>query len=426
MNSSIITIKNLSKKYSINHQRGKYVTLRDILTNIFKNPFKFLKHKAKVVAGIEKKEEFWALKDINLELKKGEVLGIIGSNGAGKSTLLKILSQITPPTTGEVKIHGRVGSLLEVGTGFHPELTGRENIFLNAAILGMTRKEITKKFDQIVEFAGIEKFLDTPVKHYSSGMYVRLAFSVAAHMEPDILIIDEVLAVGDAEFQKKCLSKMDEVTKTESRTILFVSHNMGAIEKLCKNTIWLNNGQIEMIGKTSTVIEKYLLSVGSFDQIPLKNRTDRKGTGQIKTTNIEFRDAIGEKTRAFTSGQDAQIWVDYEAPDPSITEFDFYISIDSLLDQTRIATLGTKYLGGKITVNPNEQTIKIKMKRLPFNVGEYQFTIFIRQKGQILDWIQKAGTFSVSYGDFYRSNEIPEQNQGHILLDYTVQTDDHS
>ena len=213
MSNSIIEIKNLGKKYNITHQRGGYIALRDVLMNVLKSPFSFLKTKVKRATGMETKEEFWALKDINLEVQKGEIIGIIGSNGAGKSTLLKILCQITPPTTGEIKIHGRVGSLLEVGTGFHPELTGRENIFLNGAILGMTRVEMAKKFDAIVEFAGIEKFLDTPVKYYSSGMYVRLAFPVAAHLEPDILIVDEVLAVGDAEFQKKCLGKMEDVTK---------------------------------------------------------------------------------------------------------------------------------------------------------------------------------------------------------------------
>ena len=256
--SPIIKIKGISKKYNIAHQRGGYVALRDVLTNVFKNPFRFAKDKAKKTIGLGTKEEFWALKDINFEVNKGEIIGIIGRNGAGKSTLLKILSKITPPTEGEIYLNGRVGSLLEVGTGFHPELTGRENIFLNGAILGMTRQEIAKKFDQIVEFSGVEKFLDTPVKYYSSGMYVRLAFSVAAHMEPDILIVDEVLAVGDAEFQKKCLGKMEEVTKQEGRTILFVSHNMDAIQNLCQRCILLNSGKIQAIGQTDEVVKTYL------------------------------------------------------------------------------------------------------------------------------------------------------------------------
>jgi len=274
----IITVKNLGKKYNIAHQRGGYVALRDVLTNILKNPFRFAKQKAKKSLGLGTKEEFWALNDINFEVNKGEIIGIIGRNGAGKSTLLKILSKITPPTTGEIKINGRVGSLLEVGTGFHPELTGRENIFLNGAILGMTRHEIAKKFDQIVEFSGIEKFLDTPVKYYSSGMYVRLAFSVAAHMDPDILIVDEVLAVGDAEFQKKCLGKMEEVTKQKERTILFVSHNMSAIEKLCNRCILLDSGNIIKEGRSKDVIDFYLNDKSNLSsEIIPKNKNGQLG-----------------------------------------------------------------------------------------------------------------------------------------------------
>ncbi len=270
----IIEIRNIGKKYNIVHQKGGYIALRDILMNVLKSPFSFLKTKAKRAIGLEKKEEFWALKNINLTIKKGEVVGIIGANGAGKSTLLKILSQITPPTEGEIVLRGRVGSLLEVGTGFHPELTGRENIFLNGAILGMKKKEIVKKFDKIVAFADIDKFLDTPVKYYSSGMYVRLAFSVAAHMEPDILIIDEVLAVGDAEFQKKCLGKMDNIAKTQDRTIIFVSHNMEAIKRICSKCIYINKGKIINIGNTEEVITKYLR----------KNQT-----GQIEYTNTKIK-----------------------------------------------------------------------------------------------------------------------------------------
>ncbi|MBU4223713.1 ABC transporter ATP-binding protein [Patescibacteria group bacterium] len=259
----MISIKNLGKKYNIAHQRGRYIALRDILANILRSPFKFAKHKAKQIVGLETKEEFWALRNINLEVNKGDIVGIIGANGAGKSTLLKILTGITPPTEGEIIMRGKVASLLEVGTGFHPELTGRENIFLNGAILGMSKKEISRKFDEIVAFSGIEKFLDTPVKYYSSGMYVRLAFSVAAHMEPDILLVDEVLAVGDAEFQKKCLGKMEEVTKKEGRTILFVSHNMGAIQRLCQKTILLEKGKVKMFGKTEEVVNHYIDNTNS-------------------------------------------------------------------------------------------------------------------------------------------------------------------
>lgn len=246
MSETVIKVKNLSKKYYIGINKSG--SLRESLVN-----------KWNILLGKEDREieEFWALKDINFEVKQGEVLGIIGKNGAGKTTILKILSRITEPTTGRIEINGRVSSLLEVGTGFHPELTGRENIFLNGTILGMSRNEVKSKFDEIVDFSGIEKFLDTPVKRYSSGMYVRLAFSVAAHLEPEILIIDEVLAVGDAEFQKKCLGKMKDVSKS-GRTILFVSHQMGSIVKLCKKGIFLHNGSIKMIDKINIVVNSYL------------------------------------------------------------------------------------------------------------------------------------------------------------------------
>jgi len=244
-----IRVENLGKEYIIGHKKS------GDLRNSFKDKISGLfgeKHE---------KESFWALKDINFEIKKGEAIGIIGRNGAGKSTLLKILSRITEPTTGRFEINGRVSSLLEVGTGFHMELTGRENIFLNGTILGMKRAEIRQKFDDIVEFSGVEKFLDTPVKHYSSGMKVRLAFSVAAHLEPEILIVDEVLAVGDAEFQKKCLGKMDEVSKEGGRTVIFVSHNMGAVQNLCSRGILLSHSEIEFQGVIEETLEKYVKSV---------------------------------------------------------------------------------------------------------------------------------------------------------------------
>lgn len=247
----VISVKNISKEYKIYRRSGRYIALRDILAE---------KLSLKTLLGFKKttKERFHALNNVSFDVYKGEVLGVIGSNGAGKSTLLKILSKITPPTSGEIQMSGTVSSLLEVGTGFHPELTGRENVYLNGAILGMKRAEINKKFDQIVEFSGITSFLDTPVKRYSSGMQVRLAFAVAAHLQSEILIVDEVLAVGDAAFQKKSLGKMEEVTKQEGRTILFVSHNMEAVSRLCDRCILLEQGKIVMIGKTEDVIARYL------------------------------------------------------------------------------------------------------------------------------------------------------------------------
>jgi lipopolysaccharide transport system ATP-binding protein len=295
----VIEIENIGKKYNIRHYQGRYIALRDVIGSVLKHPFKFLKHKTEKSMGrVSTKEDFWALKNVNLSIEPGETVGIIGANGAGKSTLLKILSGITPPTEGEIRIHGKIASLLEVGTGFHPELTGRENIFLNGAILGMPKKEIERKFDQIVEFSGIEKFLDTPVKRYSSGMYVRLAFSVAAHLESDILLVDEVLAVGDAEFQKKCLGKMDEVTQNNNRTILFVSHNMDAISRLCKKTILLDHGTVIHYGPTQEVIEKYLAE--KQPSVALKFPVTDEGVTlhdfSITQDGKPIESALGEKT----------------------------------------------------------------------------------------------------------------------------------
>jgi lipopolysaccharide transport system ATP-binding protein len=262
MSDLVIRAEGLGKKYVIGHdaQQERYTALREVwarTTKRFARSALAMARGRELVPG-DSVEEFWALKDVSFELKRGEVIGVIGRNGAGKSTLLKILSRITEPSAGRVEIKGRVASLLEVGTGFHPELTGRENIYLNGAILGMTRAEIKRKFDEIVAFAEIEKFLDTPVKRYSSGMYVRLAFAVAAHLEPEILVVDEVLAVGDAEFQRKCLGKMGDVAQS-GRTILFVSHNMQAIRQLCRGVVWLENGRVAGIG-ADEVIGRYLLA----------------------------------------------------------------------------------------------------------------------------------------------------------------------
>jgi lipopolysaccharide transport system ATP-binding protein len=258
-----IKVEGLGKKYSIGGPKGKYLTLRDVISHSLKAPFQWFSNKY----SNSSKEEFWALKDVSFDVHKGEIIGIIGRNGAGKSTLLKILSRITTPTEGKVEIHGRIGSLLEVGTGFHPELTGRENIYLSGSLLGMKKQEIEEKFEGIVKFSEIEKFLDTPVKRYSSGMYVRLAFAVAAHMDTEILLIDEVLAVGDAEFQKKCLGKMGDVAK-HGRTILFVSHNMNAVEQLCNRCILLENGLlISNDQDVRKIVRKYLFSASSLTNI---------------------------------------------------------------------------------------------------------------------------------------------------------------
>ncbi|MCX7764701.1 MAG: polysaccharide ABC transporter ATP-binding protein [Bacteroidia bacterium] len=244
----VVRAERLGKRYTL-RQKEPYLAARDYLAKLITQPWKVFRQK--------RREAFWALKDVSFEINEGEAIGIIGKNGAGKSTLLKILSRITEPTEGYAELHGRVGSLLEVGTGFHPELTGRENIYFAGVILGMSRQEVRKKFDEIVEFAGVEQFLDTPLKYYSSGMAMRLAFSVAAHLEPEILVVDEVLAVGDIEFQKKCLNKMEDVSQKSGRTVLFVSHQMGQIRRLCNRAIWLEEGQVRMIGPTLEVVAAY-------------------------------------------------------------------------------------------------------------------------------------------------------------------------
>ncbi len=259
MGDIAIQVEGLGKRYHIGRQQAGYETIRETVTRMILSPFRkaerLMRGQASAAAGLD--ETIWALRDVSFEVQHGEVLGIIGRNGAGKSTLLKILSRITEPTEGYADVYGRIGSLLEVGTGFHPELTGRENIYLNGAVLGMKRAEIAGKFDEIVAFAEVERFVDTPVKHYSSGMYLRLAFAVAAHLEPEILVVDEVLAVGDAAFQRKCLGKMGDVAR-EGRTVLFVSHNMVAVRNLCSRTIWLQDGCIFQVGETTAVTEDYL------------------------------------------------------------------------------------------------------------------------------------------------------------------------
>jgi len=315
--SSVITVENLGKKYLLSHQTKQepYQALRDVLSDGVKTlghamlrPFRL------AVTTRPSPETFWALKQVSFELKQGDRVGIIGRNGAGKSTLLKILSRITEPSTGSVRIRGRVASLLEVGTGFHPELTGRENIFLNGAILGMTRFEIRKKFDEIVDFAEIEKFLDTPVKRYSSGMYVRLAFAVAAHLEPEILIVDEVLAVGDAQFQKKCLGKMEQVGK-EGRTVLFVSHNLQAIQNLCSRTILFNAGEVVCDGTTGASLLRYSellrgISIGS--DTGINDQAVRRGAGVIRFSSVEMQGGRGDKRCSFEMGETIRFKMSYQ------------------------------------------------------------------------------------------------------------------
>lgn len=311
MSDIAIQVENISKRYQLGGIGAG--TLRETLVNGWER----LRGREGSVNGDA--NEFWALKDINFEVKQGEVVGIIGKNGAGKSTLLKVLSRITEPTTGQIMLNGRIASLLEVGTGFHPELTGRENIFLNGSILGMTRAEIKRKFDEIVDFSGVEKFLDTPVKRYSSGMYVRLAFAVAAHLDPEILVIDEVLAVGDVEFQKKCLGKMQDVA-VQGKTVLFVSHNMGAVRKLCSRAILLNQGTVETDGEVANTIAAYIKTPTTLTNKRNKslitwNPEDNPGKDELRLVEVGLTDAKGEYRDRFSSSEPIYISVLYELLD---------------------------------------------------------------------------------------------------------------
>jgi lipopolysaccharide transport system ATP-binding protein len=320
MSDTVIRVENLGKKYIIGHQKQeRYTALRDVMAKSANSlGRRFMKPLTKQLSD-STVEEFWALKDVSFEIKKGDRIGIIGRNGAGKSTLLKILSRITEPTSGRITVKGRVASLLEVGTGFHPELTGRENIFLNGAILGMSRFEIKKKFDEIVAFAEVEKFLDTPVKHYSSGMYVRLAFAVAAHLEPEILIVDEVLAVGDAEFQKKCLGKMEDVAEKEGRTVLFVSHNMTTVQVLCQRAILLENGEVKMTGSPKTVISQYIS--GDFENLAERVWISPKyapGCQSLRLHRVSICDRTGITTPDIEIQHPFSIEVEYWVLQPGI------------------------------------------------------------------------------------------------------------
>lgn len=416
----VIKATGISKKYLIRHQdQTRYLTLRESLAGVVRKPGRMLSGKVRSSGnGSTVTEEFWALRDIDFSIDQGDRVGIIGRNGAGKSTLLKILSRITEPSEGRLAIAGRVASLLEVGTGFHPELTGRENIFLNGAILGMSRQDIRRKFDEIVEFAEVERFLDTPVKRYSSGMYMRLAFSIAAHLEPDILVVDEVLAVGDSAFQKKCLGRMEDVGK-EGRTILFVSHNMATIQHLCNSCIYLENGQIRRTGPAKEVIDEYLTCNESvISETKLDDRIDRKGAGDIIFQSITFSNGCGQKVSSFKCGETAVFSLDIFNKNSS-TKKNVIIGfgIDNSAGE-RIAQLSNDINGQSLETIPGSSSILVTVPKMPLLPGKYFFTLFLSANGEIKDWVKRAGMFSVDESNFYGTGKLPASTQGYFLLDY--------
>ncbi len=341
MSKIVIRAENINKKYIIrNSNSGKYTALRDVIYEKVKNVYDFtlnnITNKKNELPIKFVEEEFYALRNISFEINQGDSVGIIGRNGAGKSTLLKVLSRITEPSSGQILLKGRVSSLLEVGTGFHPELTGRENIFLNGAILGMKRNEIKSKFDEIVDFSGVEKFLDTPVKRYSSGMYVRLAFSVAANLQSEILIVDEVLAVGDAEFQKKCLGKMDQISKGDGRTVLFVSHNLGAVNQLCNKALYLANGQIQNYSNVNEVIKIYMQN-SSFENNHIWHNK-KKLFSKANFNLIKLLNSNSESQRIFSIGDDILIELEIYFNNPNELEVKTCIEIKAS-DGTKIANV---------------------------------------------------------------------------------------
>lgn len=361
----------------------------------------------------------WALKDISFDVKQGEVLGIIGKNGAGKSTLLKILSRVTSPSTGSIKAKGRIASLLEVGTGFHPEMTGRENIFMNGSIMGMTKAEIKRKLDEIVDFAGVEKYIDTPVKRYSSGMTVRLGFAIAAHLEPEILVVDEVLAVGDAEFQKKAIGKMKDVSTSEGRTVLFVSHNMTAVKNLCHRGIILRNGTTFFDGEIHEAIDHYIKEQEERSQLAL-DEINRAGNGLMRVDNVQFVNNKGEETEQFLVGESMKIKIDYAASD------DFYrqtfsrvdIGINDIYGQ-RVLWLSSNMFTDKIIRDKN--SISFDIDELLLTEGTYNVNIYVDSASGICDHLTNVLSFSVIFGDFYKTGREIPKGQGYIVPKYKIE-----
>jgi lipopolysaccharide transport system ATP-binding protein len=408
-----IKANGLSKKYLIRHrQNSRSESLRDEISG-------FMGRLGRRAPRAHY-EEFWALKDISFEINQGDRVGVIGRNGAGKSTLLKILSRITEPTSGRVTIRGRVASLLEVGTGFHPELTGRENIFLNGAILGMKRHEVHRKLDEIVAFAEVEKFLDTPVKRYSSGMYVRLAFAVAAHLEPEILIVDEVLAVGDAAFQRKCLARMSSVGN-EGTTVLFVSHNLAAVRNLCGTAILLAEGGIAAHGEVDGVLHDYLTLSQRIDRIPLWERIDRRGSGIIRFVSCSMQDGNGHTVSAFHSGQNVKLFFAFTRDTScDLRNVVFAVGVDTEMGE-RIAYFSNDIAGQVFEIAPESVTgFTVDINKLPLTPGLYRLTLYCAVNGDVADWMQSAATMVVEAGDYYGTGRLPPSaSQGHLFIDYS-------
>jgi lipopolysaccharide transport system ATP-binding protein len=414
MSDIAIRVDNLSKQYRIGGPQVPYRTLRESLSGAIQAPFRRLAAVLRGQPSTVSNDTIWALKDVSFQVQRGEVVGIIGRNGAGKTTLLKVLSRITEPTEGCAEIHGRVGSLLEVGTGFHPELTGRENIYLNGAILGMKKAEIERRFDEIVAFAEIERFLDTPVKRYSSGMYVRLAFAVAAHLEPEILLVDEVLAVGDAAFQKKCLGKMGDVAK-EGRTVLFVSHNMSAVRSLCQRAVLLIEGCLAVDGVVESVIQRYAEHMKAPQVVSLQDRLDRRGNGRLRFHSIWLEDEAGQVSPVAASGQTIRIVCTFHNHTyPMQNDVIFSIGIKSMFGEP-LLLFRNDYTGQILREVPEHGKVICTIPNFPLMPGVYSLDVYAESAGQVLDWVSSITQLDVIAGDFFGSGKLKHSGFGPFL-----------
>lgn len=418
MSDTVIRVEKLSKKYILGQQQQeKYSTLRDVLANGAKSlSRKLLTSSGKRISDATS-EGFWALKDVSFEIKQGDRVGIIGRNGAGKSTLLKILSRITEPTTGQISIKGRVASLLEVGTGFHPELTGRENIYLNGAVLGMSKAEIKKKFDEIVDFAEVEKFLDTPVKRYSSGMYVRLAFAVAAYLEPEILVVDEVLAVGDAQFQKKCLGRMQNVA-ADGRTVIFVSHQMATISNLCSSCVMLQNGELSFYGRTESAIKYYLESNTQGKQETKGNlQAFRPSWARSLIISVRILGANGQEQTSFPLGSDITFEMTFATQDATMLKAPV---MGVVINHATFGTVGgvnTRMTGFCPDSGPYASaTMRCTLKRVPFLQGEYTADIWLGDGLVDADTLTGYLSFHIEDTDVYETGRIPFSHMGVVFF----------
>jgi lipopolysaccharide transport system ATP-binding protein len=424
MNDLAIQVSNISKSFRLG-EAEPYKMLRDVMVRAVKAPLRWM-HAIASGAGARRRDEddtLWALRDVSFELERGQVLGVIGRNGAGKSTLLKILSRITEPTEGQIDIYGRVGSLLEVGTGFHPELTGRENIFMNGAILGMTRREIASKFDQIVEFAGIERFIHTPVKRYSSGMYVRLAFAVAAHLEPEILIVDEVLAVGDAEFQRKCLGRMNEVA-SHGRTVLFVSHNLAAVSSLCTKGLLLDKGQVHFYGSAEDAISRYVQMGDSQEaDVDLASHPGRPGKYSPFIKRFRVRDSQGNVTRTIPLGEDVTFELEIESPQPLSN---CHVNIRLFGGRAeRLMTCYTKYQREESIEFNRTVHVACTIRDLRLMPGPYHLGLLLVHNGDTIDEIESGLSFEITPADVYGTGKMMPGHAGVIAPDvvWSIESD---